>query len=116
MSDNKITEDSDDAEILGKFHNLLSKYQNQGKITGTLVPTGKLLKSDQAASYETDPIPLLTEIVSLHPAVIQRQPARLTPIRQILDAALEETQIEMNAQSREVLARALENRLAKLGK
>ncbi len=120
MSDDKTSADSiadsDDAEILDKFHNLLSKYQNQGKITGALVPAGKALKGNQTASHETDPIPLLTEIVSLHPAVIQRQPARLTPIRQILDAALEETQIEMDSQNRKALAHALEIRLAKLSK
>ncbi len=112
MSDDKTAADPDDAEVLDKFRNLLSKYQNQGKITGSM-PSNNVSATGNTTSHETNPIPLLTEIVTLHPAVIHRQPARLTPIRQILDAALEEAQIEMNAQSRKALARALETRLAK---
>ncbi|QOJ23764.1 MAG: hypothetical protein HRU78_08955 [Gammaproteobacteria bacterium] len=112
MSDDKTAANSDDAEILSKFNNLLGKYQNQGKITGTML-IGKVSETGKTSSNETDPIPLLTEVVTLHPAVIQRQPARLTPMRQILDAALEEAQIEMDATSRKALACALENRLAK---
>lgn len=115
MSDDKTAAEPDDAEVLDKFRNLLGKYQNQGKIAGT-APASKTFEDDKTASHETGSIPLLTETVILHPAVIQRQPARLTPIRQILDAALEEAQIEMDAQSRKALARALEIRLVKLGK
>ena len=111
MNDDKTATDSDDAEILDKFHSLLGKYQNQGKIAGA-VPA-KAVESGKTASHETGSIPLLTEVVILHPAIIHRQPARLTPVRQILDAALAETQIEMDAQSRKLLARALEIRLTK---
>jgi hypothetical protein len=60
-----------------------------------------------------DAIPLLTDAVFLHPAVIQPQPARLTPIRQILDAALEDAHIDMDVQDRKALAHALETRLSK---
>ena len=108
MSDDKTATDSDDAEILNKFNNLLGKYQNQGKITGAMPP-----HNVSATGKTTGSIPVLTEAVTLHPAIIHRQPARLTPVRQILDAALEETQIEMDAQSRKALARALEIRLTK---
>jgi len=111
MNDDKTAADSDDTEILDKFNNLLGKYQNQGKIAGAA--SVKTVESSKTASHEAGSIPLLTEVVILHPAVIHRQPARLTPMRQILDAALEETQIEMDAQSRKVLARALEIRLTK---
>jgi hypothetical protein len=112
MNDDKTAADSDDAEILDKFNNLLDKYRNQGKIAGA-VPAGKTVGGGKTASRETDSIPLLTETVTLHPAVIQRQPARLTPMRQILDAALAEAQIEMDAQSRKALAYALEICLTK---
>ena len=112
MSDDKTAAEPDDAEVLDKFRNLLGKYQNQGKIASA-VPTGKTFEGDKTTSHETGSIPLLTESVTLHPAVIQRQPARLTPMRQILDAALQEAQIEMDAQSRKALAHALETRLAK---
>ena len=112
MSDDRTATDSEDTEILNKFNSLLGKYQNQGKISGT-IPAGKVHEAGNAASNETDPIPLLTEAVTLHPAVIQRQPARLTPIRQILDAALEEAHIEMDTKKRKALAHALEARLTK---
>ena len=112
MSDDKTATDSDDAEILNKFNNLLGKYQNQGKITGAM-PPHNVSTTGKTSSHETGSIPVLTEAVTLHPAIIHRQPARLTPVRQILDAALEETQIAMDAQSRKALARALEIRLTK---
>lgn len=107
MSGDKSAADFDDAEILDKFRNLLGKYQSQGKITGA-APAEKTFKGDKTGS-----IPLLTETVILHPALIKRHPARLTPMRQILDAALQEAQIEMDEQNRKALAHALEIRLAK---
>lgn len=113
MSDDKSAVDFDDTEIMVKFRSLLGKYQNQGKIAGT-APAGKAPEIDKTApAIGVDAIPLLTEAVFLHPAVIQPQPARLTPIRQILDAALEDAHIDMDVQDRKALAHALEARLSK---
>ena len=115
MNDDK-TSDTDDSEILAKFRSLLSKYQNQGNIiaspnmSATSAPT--LLPVDDTAPAVANKIPVLTEAVILHPAVIQPQPKRLTPIRQILDAALADAHIEMDVLDRKVLANALEARLA----
>ncbi len=117
MDEHKSSTDFDDAEILAKFRNLLSKYQNQGKIISasstiaapisTVAPqTDGILQE-----AESDKIPTLTEIVILHPSVIQPQPRRSTLIRQILDGALEDTSIEMDAIDRKALASALEVRL-----
>ena len=111
MSDDKTAADFDDTEIMVKFCSLLGKYQNQGKIAGT---AGKASEIDKTAPViGADAIPLLTDAVFLHPAVIQPQPARLTPIRQILDAALEDAHIDMDVQDRKALAHALETRLSK---
>ena len=118
MDEHKSSTDFDDAEILAKFRNLLGKYQNQGKIIGVTTPTP--VPTPTATSQtdgilqevETDKIPTLTEIVILHPSVIQPQPKRSTPIRQILDAALEDAHIEMDALDRKALAHALGVRLA----
>lgn len=114
---NKSSTDFDDAEILSKFRNLLSKYQNQGKLIGFATPISA--SASMATSQldgilqgtEVDEIPTLTEIVVLHPSVIQPQPKRSTPIQQILDAALKDSHIEMDALDRKALAHALRIRL-----
>ncbi|MBP6056926.1 MAG: hypothetical protein KA524_00620 [Nitrosomonas sp.] len=118
MDEHKSSTDFDDAEILAKFRNLLGKYQNQGKIIGVTTstpvstPTATSQTNGISQEVEADSIPTLTEIVILHPSVIQPQPKRSTPIRQILDAALEDAHIEMDALDRKALAHALEVRLA----
>ncbi|UJP04151.1 MAG: hypothetical protein LZF85_06905 [Nitrosomonas sp.] len=113
MSDEKTAADFDDTEIMVKFRSLLSKYRNQGKIAGT-ASAGKAPEIDKTVpAIGAEAIPLLTDAVLLHPAVIQPQPARLTPIRQVLDAALEDAHIDMDVQDRKALAHALETRLSK---
>ncbi len=104
MNEDKPTIDLDEEKILAKFNNLLNKYQDQGKMISGLHPV--------AQEIESDKIPTLTEVVILHPAPVQPQPKRLTTIRQILDAALEDAHIEMDVSDRKALARALETRLA----
>lgn len=117
MDEHKSSTDTDDAEILTKFRNLLSKYQNQGKIIGatstiaTPIPTIASQIDEVPQEVEADKIPTLTEIVILHPSVIQPQPKRSTPIQQMLDAALEDAHIEMSVVDRKALANALEARL-----
>lgn len=117
MNENNSSTDLDDSEILTKFRNLLSKYQHQGKIISASDSSTSITTPQPGNSRKTDhpdEIPLLTDIVILHPTVIHPQPARLTPIRQILDSALAECLIEMNATDRKALANALEIRLARL--
>ena len=117
MDEHKSSTDFDDAEILTKFRNLLSKYRNRGKIisaTSTMAaPISTVASQTDGILQEAaaDTIPTLTEIVILHPSVIQPQPRRSTLIRQILDGALEDTSIEMDAIDRKALASALEIRL-----
>ncbi|WMJ07476.1 hypothetical protein [Nitrosomonas sp. sh817] len=117
MNENNASSDLDDSEILEKFRNLLNKYQHHGK----LISASEFSHSITAPSSDNRPdadksseIPLLTDVVILHPTVIHPQPARLTPIRQILDSALAECLIDMNATDRKALASALEIRLARL--
>ena len=118
MDENKPSADVDDAEILAKFRNLLNKYQHQDKPINatnntTVSPATVALSADGILrEAESDKIPVLTEVVMLHPSVIQSQPKRLTSMRQILDAALEDTYIEMDIIDRKALANALEVRLA----
>ncbi len=116
MEDNISSTDVDDAKILAKFNSLLNKYQNQGRLTGaanSLVPDATLVSQPNQISNEkeADAIPTLTEVVLLPPSVIQPQPKRITPIEQILDAALEDARIELDAAEKRILANALDARL-----
>ena len=117
MNENNASSDLDDSEILEKFRNLLNKYQHQGKLISANEfshPITAPSSDNRPDANKSDEIPLLTDIVILHPTVIHPQPARLTPIRQILDSALAECLIDMNATDRKALANALEIRLARL--
>lgn len=117
MTENKSS-DSDDAEVLTKFRNLLSKYQNQGKpisaSNNAAVPRATAASDTDATlqAAESDKIPVLTEVVILHPSVIQPQSKHSVSMHQILADALEDANIEMNSVDREALAGALEARLA----
>lgn len=117
MNEDKPSEDFDDARILAKFNSLLSKYQNQGKIIGAAHPVAAGLATasqmdGMSPEIESSKIPTLTEVVILRSSVIQSRPKRLTPMQLILNAALEDAHIEMDALDRKVLANALETRLA----
>ncbi len=111
--DNPSTIDFDDAQIIGKFNSLLNKYQNQGMIPqkATSTPIAAEQTCGLTVELGSDKIPVLTDVVILHPSVIQPQPKRLRPMQQILDAALVDAQIEMSASDRKALAIALESRL-----
>lgn len=117
MDENNSSTDHDDAEILAKFRNLLNKYQGQDKLASaadnTAEPSVAMVFHPDSLlrEAESDQIPVLTEVVMLYPSVIQPQPKRSTPIRQILDAALDDTHIEMSITDRKALASALETRL-----
>lgn len=114
MNNERFSTDSDDTEILEKFRNLLSKYQNQGKIISSTVastPTTVPYADGLSQEIVSDKIPVLTEVVILHPSVIQPQPKRMKPMQQILDAALEDAHIEMSINDRKALASALETRM-----
>ncbi|WP_293005126.1 hypothetical protein [Nitrosomonas sp.] len=114
MDENKPAIDFDDAAILEKFRSLLNKYQSQGKITpaiSNVTLSASAQHADKTASMDAGTIPLLSEVVVLHPSVIQLQPVRLTPIQLILDAALRDANIEMDTLNKKALANALEVRL-----
>lgn len=119
MNDEKSSIDSDDAEILAKFRSLLGKYQNQSKIINTAVAVTSAVDSQSnaiAQEIASDKIPVLTEVVILNPSVTQPQLKRLTPIYQILDAALEDAHIKLDANDRKALAHALEARMSNQAK
>ncbi len=100
--------DINDEEIQEKLDTLLSKYQNQNQVANNkdniVFSSSSLSQVEASQTLEEvieNEIPMLTEIVIL----------QSSPLRSILDAALEKTRIEMNIKDREELARALANQL-----
>lgn len=117
MDENILSTDADDSDLMGKFDGLVKKYRNQGRPLSAVKKTakafpGELSGEDDPVHATSDDIPVLTEVVTLRPSLIQPQPKRMTPVQKLLDAALEETGIIMNPHDRKVLANALESRLA----
>ncbi len=113
MSENILPPDSDDTAIIDKFNELIGKHKNRGVSLNPIVSARRA----ESASFHTtssSAIPMLTEIVTLRPAIIQPQPKRSTPMQKLLDAALSETDITMSSHDKKALANALESHL--LGK
>ncbi|UJP04517.1 MAG: hypothetical protein LZF61_06430 [Nitrosomonas sp.] len=111
--------DSDDNKVLEKLNGLLQKYQGRGNSFGT-ARSNKPTTLDHphhepGGVYpgESENIPTLTETVTLRPAIIQPQPKRSTPMQKLLESALQDAGIIMNALDKKALAAALESRLNK---
>tara|TARA_R110002073_G_scaffold321961_2_gene498314 strand:+ start:446 stop:835 length:390 start_codon:yes stop_codon:yes gene_type:complete len=111
MTDNqKQILDPEDEAVLLKLNGFLGKHQNQNKrvtrISDAIIPDSEFPQVDvslEKVQVEIDSnIPKLTEIVVLCSS----------PLRKILDNALEEVNIDMNVTDRGALTRALEKRLA----
>lgn len=123
MNKRKVTTEFDDDEILNKLDALLYRYKNQVEETSDL---NKVVDSSQNISSipETvlstteplfdDEIPTLTEVVLLRSDPIQTQTGRSLSLQQILDAALDEVNIEMKTSDRIMLTKALEKQLTKI--
>ncbi len=100
--------DFNDEEIQQKLDSLLTKYQSQHQIAtdknNVVFSDAGLSQVDASQTLEEvieNEIPILTEVVSL----------RSSPLRSILDVALDQTRIEMSLKDREELARAMAKQL-----
>lgn len=120
MQDTKTPTSFDDEEILNKVDNLLHRHQIQ---TGTTDDLPNVLSSDLDCTQSSDgtlqqtpqsirnEIPTLTEVVTLHPVTTPEQSECTLSLQQILTAALQEVEIELNTSDRIALLQALEKRL-----
>lgn len=120
MQDQKTSTNLDDEEILNKVDSLLHKHQSQ---TNTSDDLSDVLSSDldctqisdstsqQAPQSTSNEIPTLTEIVTLHPVTMPEQSECALSLQQILTAALQEVEIDLNTSDRIALLQALEKRL-----
>ena len=111
--------ESGDDEVLDKLDALLRKHQGKSSaatgaagVEGAAATLPVLTQIIDAAPEQSSPpvlnkIPTLTEAIPLPPAA----PLPQTELRQLLDAALLEAEIELDAAAREALIHALEWRL-----
>lgn len=121
MQDHKTSNNFDDDEILNKVDSLLHKHQIQAN---TPVDLSDVLSSDldctqfsdgtlqQAPQSNRNEIPTLTEVVTLHPVTMPEQSECTQSLQQILTAALQEVEIDLNTSDRIALLQALEKRLS----
>ena len=118
--DYNTSTDFDDEEILNKVNNLLNKHQNQANAPDDLCDVASsdldcTQKSDgllqQAPQSSSKEIPILTEVVNLHPVTMPAQSECAISLQQILDTALQEVGIDLNTTDRIALLQALEKRL-----
>ena len=117
--DNEISSESDDNEVLDKLDALLRKHQSKpATVTGadgvaaTLPVLTQIVDAapEQLSPPVLNKIPTLTEAIPLPPTT----PSPISELRQLLDAALLEAEIELDATAREALIHALEWRLKNL--
>lgn len=119
MDKHKASLESDD-DVLNKLDALLYRYKNQ-IIKTDGVDDALSSHQDAVAITETalsknaplfdDAIPLLTDVVLLQPTKVQTHAGHSLSLQQVLDAALGEAEIEMNASDRIMLTKALKKRL-----
>ena len=108
--------ESGDDEVLDKLDALLRKHQGKSSaatgaddVAATLPVLTQIIDAapEQLSPPVLNEIPTLTEAIPLPPAA----PLPQTELRQLLDAALLEAEIELDAAAREALIDALEWRL-----
>lgn len=125
MDDETLPEPGDN-EVLDKLDALLRKHQGKAPavagmagVDGAAATFPVLTQILDAAPEQSSPpapdkIPTLTETIPLPPAAPSPKTEVTSQLRQILDAALLETEIDLDATAREALIHALEWRLRNL--
>lgn len=113
-------EDSSDAdydEILSKLDALLHKHQDTPSALAKAHTAASLpiftpgIRLEQTPLTSADNIPTLTETVHLTPTMLSPQSDVTSLLAQILDSALKDAGVELDAGARETVVQALECRL-----
>ncbi|HYH57233.1 MAG TPA: hypothetical protein VD772_11510 [Anseongella sp.] len=116
-SSDERTSEADYNEILSKLEALLRRHQGKSSSVAVKgddspsfhIPSPGTLRHEQLIA--ADNIPTLTEIVHLAPAMLSPQSDVTSLLRQVLDSALRDAGVELDAAAREALVQALETRL-----
>ena len=118
----EIIPEADYNEILSKLEALLRKHQSGASASvpasaetdnkaGSFHIAAHGTASEQTSLMAADDIPTLTEMVYPGPEMLSPQPDITSLLAQILDSALGEAEVELNAEARKTLVQALESRL-----
>ncbi len=119
-SSDETTPEADYNEILSKLEALLRKHQGNPSASASVETDGKAEAFHSAAHgtaleqrplIAVDEIPTLTEMVYLAPEMLSPQPDITSLLEQILDAALGDAEVDLNADTRKILVQSLESRL-----
>jgi hypothetical protein len=121
-SSDETTPEADYNEILSKLEALLRKHQGNPSASASVETDGKAeafhiaahgtaLALEQRSLIAVDEIPTLTEMVYLAPEMLSPQPDVTSLLAQILDSALGDAEVDLNADVRKILVQALESRL-----
>jgi hypothetical protein len=119
-SSDETTPEADYNEILSKLEALLRKHQGNPSASASVETDGKAeafhiaahgIALEQGSLIAIDEIPTLTEMVYLAPEMLSPQPDITSLLEQILDSALGDAEIDLEADARKILVQALESRL-----
>lgn len=119
-SSDETTPEADYNEILSKLEALLRKHQGNPSASASVETDGKAeafhiaahgTALEQRSLIAVDEIPTLTEMVYLAPEMLSPQPDITSLLAQILDSALGDAEVDLNADARKILVQALESRL-----
>ncbi len=119
----ETTPEADYNEILSKLEALLHKHQSNPSASASVETDGKVeafhiaahgTALEQGSLIAVDEIPTLTEMVYLAPEMLSPQPDVTSLLAQILDAALREAKVDLNADARKIVVQGLESRLFEL--
>jgi len=114
---NKQLADIDDVEIMARFKTLLNKYQNQGRPVvkeihqNDAVSMPVVFRKKKSSVIRPEQIPLLTDTVKLSSPKFLAQMSKPVTLQQIVNAALNDINLEMKASEKKALAEVLANRL-----
>jgi hypothetical protein len=121
-SSDEIIPEADYNEILSKLEALLRKHQSNASVSvpasaktdnkaGSFHIAAHGAALEQPSFMGADDIPTLTEMVYPAPEMLSPQPDIASLLEQILDSALGDAEIDLNAEARKTLVQALKSRL-----
>jgi hypothetical protein len=118
----ELIPEADYNEILSKLEALLRKHQGNASApvpasaetdnkAGSFHIAAHGIASEQTSLMAADDIPTLTEMLYVPAEMLSPQPDIALLLEQILDAALGDAEVDLNAEARKKLIQALQSRL-----
>lgn len=115
---NEISSEADYDEILSRLDALLRKHESKppalaegGNTAASFSISPPGMVAEQVSLTAADNIPTLTETVLLTPSMLSPHSDIASLLEQILDSALKDVGVDLDAKARIALVQALEHRL-----